>query len=190
MCKNDKLFHFKHVEFEINAIGQYNCCTFWQSLPKHPLPGAIFVRTAFRYKFHNNLLDNRILMLSSYLMACSATLVLIMMPHAHGAEDPALAAAKAAHAEIIGPAPGPRVPAAIESRRPGNATPDEVAARIAVRLAQLRVREAARKSEPKPEPKRVRQENVQPRPALPATGLQTVGTRQVQCERSFEYTSI
>jgi len=92
---------------------------------------------------------------------------------AQAAEDPQLIAAKATHAEIVGSTPKAEAKKEIkpESRRIGTATPDEVAVRIAAKLAQLSLRQAASKTVEK---RRVQQISALPRHATPAPTRQSV----------------
>lgn len=123
---------------------------------------------------------------SRRLIVCGGMLAVSDSAPASAVADSVLAAAKAAPAKIIGPAPSHGMPTTVEPPRKGNATPDEVAARIAVRLAQLRARQAARKPEQKREP----QDNALYRATLPAATARTVGTRNVRREQAGECTFI
>ncbi|MES2831742.1 MAG: hypothetical protein V4695_07100 [Pseudomonadota bacterium] len=113
-------------------------------------------------------------------------LAALAAPHATSAEDPALTAAKAAHAEIISSGTNRAAPMNVEPRRIANATPDEVAVRIALKLAQLRAREAARKVEPK----RARQDVASSRVARPTAAAKTVGMQAVRQECSGQCIAI
>lgn len=75
-----------------------------------------------------------------------ATLALTTNMLASATEYPAVATAKATHGEMIGPPTTPGGSVAVP--QPGTATPEEVAVRIAARLAQLRIRQATKKHAP------------------------------------------
>ncbi len=119
---------------------------------------------------------NRWQKFSQDLVVCSGLLALFASQTASSTENATIKAPEAAAAKVIGPAVEETKQALAEPRRPGTSTPDEVAARIAIKLAQLRAKENMKKTEPP----RQQIKAAMRRPSLPTPATQTISTRERQ----------